>query len=62
MIYNLYKQLPGGPNRYIIYTDNFFINIDLYFALRDISIGTVNTIKAGSYPAELLTLNSLFNK
>ena len=57
VIYNLYKQLPGGPNRYIVYTDNFFTSVDLFSALRDISIGAISTTKTGSYPTELLALN-----
>ena len=56
VVYNLSKQLPGGPNRYVVYTDNFFTNVDLFTALREIGIGAVGTTKAGSYPAELLAL------
>ena len=41
VVYNLCKQLPGGPNQYIVYTDNFFTNVDLYTALREIGIGAV---------------------
>ena len=62
IVYNLYKQLPGSPNRYIVYIDNFFTSVDFYSALRDIGIGTVGIIKAGSYSIELLTLNSPFSK
>ena len=57
VVYNLCKQLPGGRNRYIVYTDNFFTNIDLFTALRDIGIGRIGTTKAGSFPVELLALN-----
>ena len=56
VVYNLCKQLPGGPNRYIVYTDNFFTSVDLYNTLKDIGIGAVGTTKAGSFPAELLAL------
>ena len=62
VVYNLYKQLPGGSNRYIIYTDNFFTNINLYTALRNIDIGVIETTKAGSFPTELLALNGPSNK
>ena len=57
VVYNLCKQLPGGSNQYIVYTDNFFTSVDLFSALRDIGIGAVGTTKAGSYPAELLALD-----
>ena len=57
VVYNLYKQLPDGPNRYTIYTDNFFTSVDLFSALRDTGIGAIGTTKAGSFPAELLALD-----
>ena len=62
VVYNFCKQLLGGPNRYIIYTDNFFTNVDLYTALREVGIGAVGTTKAGSFPAELLALNGPSDK
>ena len=62
VVYNLCKQLPGGRNRYIVYIDNFFTNIDLFTALRDIGIGGIGIIKAGSFPVELLALNGPSNK
>ena len=62
IIYNLYKQLPGGLNQYIIYTDNFFTNVDLYTALREIGIGAIGIIKAGSVFIELLALNNSSDK
>ena len=61
MVYNLYKQLLYR-DRYIVYIDNFFISVDLFNALKDISISVVNIIKTGSFPAELLTLNRLLKK
>ena len=62
VVYNLYEQLPGGTNRYIIYTDNFFTNVDLFTALRDIGIGGVGTTKAGSFPVKLLALGGPSSK
>ena len=57
VVYNFYKQLLGGSNRYTVYIDNFFTSVDLFSALKDIGIGAVGITKAGSYPAELLALN-----
>ena len=62
VIYNLYKQLSGGPNQYIVYTNNFFTNMDLYTALREIGIGTIGITKAGSVSAELLAFNGPSDK
>ena len=62
VVYNLCKQLPGGLNQYIIYTNNFFINVDLYTALREIDIDIIGIIKAGSVFAELLALNGPSDK
>ena len=62
VVYNLCKQLPGGENRYIVYTDNFFTNVDLYTALREVGIGVVETTKVGSFPVELLALNNVSDK
>ena len=56
IVYNLYKQLLGGLNRYIVYIDNFFISVDLYNVLKDIDIDAIGIIKVGSFPIELLAL------
>ena len=64
IVYNLCKQLLGGINRYIIYIDNFSTNVDLFTALRDIGIGGVGIIKAGSFLflVGLLALNGSSSK
>ena len=62
IIYKLCKQFLSSLNRYIVYTDNFFTNMDLYTALREVGISTIGTTKAGSFPAELLALNGPSDK
>ena len=62
IIYNLYKQLLNGLNRYIVYTDNFFTSVDLYNILKDIGVSAIDTTKIGSFPAELLTLTRSLKK
>ena len=36
--------------------------MDLYTALKEVVIGTIGTIKVGSFPTELLALNSPSDK
>ena len=62
IIYNFYKQLLDGPNRYIVYIDNFFIGIDLYNILKNIDISAIKIIKAGFFLAVLLALARLSKK
>ena len=45
-----------------MYIDNFFINVDLYIALKEIGIGAIGTIKAGSFSIKLLAFSGPSNK
>ena len=62
IVYNLYKQLLNSLNRYIIYTDNFFANVDLYIVFRKIDIDAIGITKAGFFPTELLALSGPSDK
>ena len=55
MVLQLAKSLPK-PYSHVIYMDNFFTNVKLYTALKELGIGACGTAKNGSgFPPELLT-------
>ena len=57
VVLNLVDALPLSPIPiHVIYTDNFFSNIDLFIALKKRGYAAVGTAKAGSFPTALLAL------
>ena len=62
MVLQLAKSLPK-PYSHVIYMDNFFTNVKLYTALKELGIGACGTAKNGSeFPSELLTFREVLTK
>ena len=58
----LAKSLPK-PYSHVVYMDNFFTNVKLYMALKELGIGACGTAKNGSgFPPELLTFREILAK
>ena len=51
------------PYSHVVYMDNFFINVKLYTALKELEIGACETVKNGSgFTPELLTFQEVSTK
>lgn len=62
VVYRLYESLPASQG-YVVFIDNFFTNVKLLIALRELGIGVCGIAKAGSgYPIELLEIQELSTK
>ena len=62
MVLQLAKSLPK-PYSHVIYMNNFFTNVKLYTALKELGIGACETAKNGSgFPSELLTFREVLTK
>ena len=62
VVIQLCKSLPK-PYNHVVYMDNFFTNVKLYTALKELGIGACGTAKNGSgFPPELLTLREVLSK
>lgn len=62
VVYRLCESLPQDVG-YVVFMDNFFINVKLLTALKQIGIGGCGTAKAGSgFPPELLEIRELSTK
>ena len=62
VVLQLAKSLPK-PYSHVVYMDNFFTNVKLYMALKELGIGACGTAKNGSgFPPELLTFREILAK
>lgn len=62
VVYRLCQSLPSDRG-YVVFMDNFFTNVKLLKALKNIGIGARGTAKAGSgFPVELLQIRELSTK
>lgn len=64
VVLQLVKSLPTSIHPiYVVYMDNFFTNVKLYTALKELGIRACGTAKNGSgFPVELLTLREVLTK
>ena len=62
VVLQLAKSLPQ-PYSHMVYMDNFFTNVKLYTALKELGIGACGTAKNGSgCPPELVTFREMLTK
>ena len=62
VVLQLVKSLPK-PYNHVVYMNNFFTNVKLYTALKELGFGACGTAKTSSrFPPELLTFWEMLTK